>query len=186
MLALALTGLQLAAALSPPPAAIPLSAEEEAALLAGEVITRDDATWPTLGFAYVKAPPEVVIDQVVNLQARVEEVGPIESLELYIDEPGRKGARWNLGMLGLTTSFHVIYEFDRELGWCTFNLDVTKENGLTATAGSYQAYAWQDGSLMVYRTAATGPDAPGWLRKTLEERSLVEQMGGIRARAEAN
>lgn len=178
----------LLTALAPPPAPLTLTPAEEQAVEAGEIVVREGATEgdPITGLAYVAAPPQAVIDQVVNLTARQQEVGAIQSLEMYLQEPGRIGARWEVGMMGLSTHFHVIYEFDRELGWCTFVPDESRENGIDTDPGSYQAIPHGDGSLLIYRAGGQGNSAaPDWLRSALQSRSLKEQMGGIRARAEA-
>jgi len=171
--------------MAPAPAPLTLTADESKQLMTGEIVVRDGGEGPVIGIAYVAAPPPTVLEEVINLQARVSEVGLIDSLEVYLQEPGRTGAQWNVGAMGFDASFHVLYEHDRDAGWCTFAADGSRENDITTDAGSYQTYAHEAGSLMVYRAGAGSEEAPGWLKEILQTRSLREQMSGIRARAEA-
>lgn len=173
--------------MAPVPAPLTLTEAESAQVMSGEIVVREapGTPSPVIGIAYVKAAPEIVLEEVINLLARVEEVGPIQSLSLYRQDPGVVGAQWNVGMLGFGATFHVLYEYDRASSWCTFASDPSKDNDIETGAGSYQAYAHGDGSLMVYRTGGGAEEAPSWIKETLQSRGLREQMGGIRARAEA-
>lgn len=172
--------------MAPAPAPLTLTPEESKAVMGGEIVVRENGVDPVIGIAYVSAPPTTVVEEVLNLTARVTEVGLIESLDVYLKEPGKTGARWSVGALGFDATFHVIYEYDMATGWCTFTADTSQENDIATDAGSYQAYAHETGSLMVYRAGVAGSDqAPGWLKEILQSRSLREQMSGIRARAEA-
>ncbi len=170
-----------------PPAPLVLTAEQVATLATGEivVIPSPDHHTPAMGIAQVDAPPEVVIDAVIDLPARVQEIGVLQELTLYRDEPGLRAARWVGGKWGLSATFHVLYTYDRALGYCEFASDDSRDNDITNVEGSYQAYAYADGSLMVYRSIGQGGGmVPGFLREFLQQTSMREQMGGMIERAE--
>jgi hypothetical protein len=178
------------AALPPAPTPVMLTSNEASTLAQGEVVLRSAARNPeglTLGVVDVPAAPAAVIDAVVDLMARVAEVSLIDRARYYLEErdpagTGRLGIQWFVGGLGLTKSFHVLYEYDRNQGLCAFALDGSKPNEIAATAGSYYAYPASGGSRLEYRAQAS-TDGPTWLRGQLEGASLREQLLGIRARA---
>ena len=171
-----------------PPAPLVLTTEQESLLAAGEivVIPSPDHTTPAMGIATVDAPPELVIDAVIDLPARVEEIGVLQELTIYRDEPGLVAGKWVAGKFGIEATFHVLYSYDRAQGYCEFVSDTSQDNDVTNVQGSYQAYAYGDGSLMVYRSIGQGGGAvPGFLREFLQQTSMREQMGGMIERAEA-
>jgi len=175
-----------AAVWSKPPEALNLSEAEKSALQANEMIIRDASAGTAIGVIHINADPRVVLEEVVNLQARVEEVSLIDGLELYIDENDKKGARWELSMAGIDVQFHVVYQINWDNGWCTFDLDPTKDNSITDSSGSYKTEPIPDGTRLYYRSyAASANPAPNWVRKALSQHSMKQQLKGIKARAEA-
>ena len=177
-----------AEALPPAPAPLVVQAEEVEALAKGEVVVRyGGPNGETVAFTDVKASPPAVMRAVMNLPPRKGEVGGLKSLDIYRNEPSVIGARWEAGLGPYTLAFHVLYEFDIAKGWCVYALDPSRENDLQSTAGSYQAYAIDGGSRLVYRAKAdpTSP-LPDWAKKRVAFSSAVEMVGGMKRRAEAN
>ena len=122
----------------------------------------------------------------MNLPPRQGEVGGLRSLDLYLDEPGRQGARWEGGIAVIDATFNILYDYDLDLGWCVYSLDTTKDNDISHAEGSYQVYAREGGSRLVYRSvAATGGLTPNWVRRKLAFSSARDMLQGMRTRAEA-
>ena len=74
MLTTLLLWTQLAMAALPPP--LQLSPADEATLAKGEAVIRDNGDGMAIGIVNVKAKPEALWTQVLNVEPRVEEVGP--------------------------------------------------------------------------------------------------------------
>ena len=184
MLGFALT-LVLAVAAEEVPAPLVLTDEETVLLAAREIVVRDSGQGSVIGVVDVRATPRVLLEEVLNLPARVEEVGPLQQVSIYHEGPSSLKVRMEVGMLGIRAAFHVAYDVDWDAGWCTFHLDPARENDIDSTDGSYQVYAAGDGARLVYRSEATasGP-TPGWLRDMLTSHSMTQQMEGMRVRAE--
>ena len=167
----------------PPPLSV--TAAEQEVLREGEIVVRDSGDGAVVGVVDLGAAPPVVLEEVMNLEARVAEVGPIQDITVYARDATGVGARWEVGMFGVSAVFHVRYTVDTESGWCTFSLDGTKENEIASTAGSYQVYASGTGTRLVYRSEASAEGStPAWLRDFLTSRSMRQQLTGIAARAE--
>jgi hypothetical protein len=168
-----------------------LTPDETAALDEGEIVVRreeSDTGGGAVGIAQVAAPPRVVLDEVMNLEARVSENRSIRAVELYAEEsrPELIGARWTLSVLGISVVFHLLYDCHRDEGYCSFWLDPTKPNDVEASEGHYLVTPRGSGTRLVYGSRTdTGRPMPGWLRRWLAGRSLHQQVGGIRKRAEA-
>jgi len=174
------------------PAPVEVSPDEEASLGTREIVMRVEDTEQgarTVAILDVNAPPRQVIDSVMDVTARVDEIGSVKSATIYHHEPTARpeelGVQWELRVLGKTIVFHTWYEVDRDLGWCVYRLDDTRENDVKSAGGSYQVYGNGAGSRLVYRSdAEAGTSVPSWLKRWLVSGSLKEQLNGIRARAE--
>ncbi|MCK6505823.1 hypothetical protein L6R53_20945 [Myxococcota bacterium] len=168
------------------PALPALSVEEEAILARGEVLVRAGAAGqPTLVAVDVAADPDRTFAAVMDLEARVGEVSALKEATVYLDTPEVVGARFVVGIAGLTVTFHTRYQVDRAARWCSYALDPEQDNGLQAAAGSYQVVPTATGSRVIYLASASGEGEPGWLRKHLQEMGSRALLGGIKARAEA-
>jgi hypothetical protein len=188
LLSLSLGASSPAQALPAPPKPVTANAEELAQLQAGQVVVRyGGSSGETVAFVDVAAPPDKVMQAVLDLPPRKKEVSGLKVLEIYRREPGLTGARWEAGMGPYTLSFHVLYEYDLAAGWCVYSLDTSKPNDLNSTAGSYQAYATSPGhSRLVYRAKADASSPlPDWAKKRVAYSSAVEMVGGMKRRAEA-
>lgn len=178
--------LQLASpALAGAPALPSLSAEEQATLARGEVLVRAGVDGqPTLVAVDVAADPDATFAAVMDLEARVGEVAALKEATVYRDSPEVVGARFVMGIAGLTVTFHTLYQVDRAGRWCTYALDPSQDNGLKSAAGSYQVVPTATGSRILYLASASGEGEPGWLRKHLQEKGSRALLGGMKARAE--
>lgn len=176
------------AVLAAAPPTVELSADELAKLAAREVVTRQDPTdggTYTIGVIDVNAPTGKTFDAVVDFEARIGEVGGLESVTRYLNEPKRVGARWELVVVGKRVSFTTIYDLDRAAGIAAYAMDKTQPNDLERVEGSYVVLPNGTGSRIVYRSIAdSGMYVPGWIRSWLANSSLVEVLEGMRARAE--
>jgi hypothetical protein len=170
-----------------PPAAIQVSAEEASRLAAREVVVRPSSAGggQTVAIADCRATPAEVIAAVVDVEARRGEVGAITDVQVYDRQPDTVGARFTITVVGSDTVFHVRYDVDAAGGYTKYHLDPTKPNDLTQSDGSYQAYVLGDVTRLVFRTTVdNGGWVPGWVKEKLTAGPLVDQINGIRARAE--
>lgn len=177
-----------------PPAQVEITDEEAAQLADGDILISLDSTGDsgaqTLAILDVAAPPDVVLAAVMDVEARVDEVGSVKDVSRYHEDkarlPEELGIRWELKVVGRTVVFHTFYWVQPDAGWATYVMDTDQDNDLKSVAGSYYAYSNGTGSRLVYRSETeTGVSVPNWIRKILVGGSLKDQLGGIRARAEA-
>lgn len=178
--------LSLAFAAPKPPT---VSATEETQLTSREVVVRthmDGDTQVVLAMMDVDATPEATFAAIMDLNARVDEVSSMESVEIYEDTPSKVGAKYVLKLPGFSATFHVIYKIDAAQHFAAYAGDPTKENDVNGGAGSYHVVPLEDGTSRVYYRVRVADDGPSWLKSALIQRNLPEQLEGIRARAEAS
>jgi hypothetical protein len=182
---IAVLGFAVAMAAPPPPAAVVLTDTEEATLRSGSVMVRygGDAR-QTLAVVDVAAPPDAVMRSVMDLPARVQDIGSLSAVELYNPQGDNVCAKWTMSVAMVSVVFHIRYDCDMALGWCVYSLDATKGNDIESSNGSYQAYPHQAGTRLVYRTDSIAPGAPEWVRKKLAGSAAKEMLGGMKTRAE--
>ena len=172
-----------AIAAAPPP--ITTTPNEEAQLRQGEIVVRDHGAGETIGIADLKSTPKRTLQELLNLQPRVDEVRPIQSIQYIEQTPEKIIAEWKVGMLGINASFHIWYETDWEQGYTRFGVDTTRENDIDHASGSYHVYEHNGGTRLVYRNDADPKSKlPNWARELLTSRSMRQQIAGIKARAE--
>ncbi len=173
-----------------PPPPLELDAAAEELLANGEVhVTQEvwDTGGMTVGVIDVRATPEQTMAAVMDLPARVEDIGSLKSVDVYLQtaSPERVGAEWLLTVFGTNIIFSVLYDVDREAGWCRYSMDKSRENGIESTEGSYQTYAHNGGTRLVYRGfSESGRYVPGFIKRWLAGSALVDQMQGMKRRAE--
>jgi carbon monoxide dehydrogenase subunit G len=162
-----------------------MSAAEEAVIAAGDVVVRyGGPAAQTVAVVDVKATPKAVMASVMDLPARVRDIGSLSAVELYGKSGGQVSAKWMMSVAMVSVEFHIVYDCAMQRGWCVYTLDDSKSNDIESSNGSYQAYAHGDGTRLVYRTDAMAPGAPEWVRKRLVATSAQEMLGGMKARAE--
>lgn len=194
-LVFALLGWAMAAQAALPPAPAPIAVTaDETATLATEPVVRLEATSAgsyTVGIVDVAAPPGRAFDAVMDLPPRVAESSNLKSVVVYRREPPQNGqpeimgARFTLKVLTSTLVFHILYEIDRANGWCVYRLDPSQPNDLVLVDGSYHVYASGSGSRIVNRARSeSGTAVPEWLKRSLANGPLKEQLRGIRDRAQ--
>jgi hypothetical protein len=171
-------------------AAPSLSSEEQAALSRREVVIRSEETaqgGEVVAVVAVNAPAEKVLDAVLDLPPRADEVGPLTEVSVYKNEGDEVAAKFVISVMGSATTFHVLYDVDRAGLKTTYSLDPSKTNDIASSDGSYEVVPNGTGSHLVYRSAVTSDSwVPSWLKQKLTEGPLIEQLEGIRARAEAS
>lgn len=175
-------------AMSPPPAAPVMTPAEEVQLAAGEVVVRYQGLpgGGTLAVVDVSASPQATFAAVVDLEARVADIGALKSVEVYERSPRTLAATWELGIAVYSITFSVRYEVDHAAGWCVYDLDGSKENGVSFARGSYQVLPREGGSRILYRAEADAEQkGPDWVRKKLAYGSSTELLLGMKRRAEA-
>ncbi len=178
-------GVAVASAAPPPPAPIQLSAAEEALVQKGEVMVRygGDAA-QTVAVVDVASTPEKVMKAVMDLPARVDDIGSLSAVELYNRNGDDISAKWTMSIAMVSVVFHIEYDCELAKGWCVYTLDSTKKNDVDSSNGSYQAYANGTGTRLVYRTDSLAAGAPEWVRKKLADSAAKEMLGGMKRRAE--
>lgn len=183
----AVAGAGLALALPPAPPELTVTADEAAQLAKGEIVVRyPGAGKETTAVVDIAADPATVMKEVMDLQPRMTEIGGVKSLDIYLDEPGHMGARWEVGIAFIGATFSIDYRYDVGAGWCVYSLDRSRpDNTIQSSDGSYQVYPSGSGSRMVYRSlSVSSPNTPEWVRKKLAFSGARELLGGIKGRAE--
>ncbi len=169
------------------PAPIVVTDAEAVQLYQGDIVVRDEGQGETVGIVDLQSTPKRALQELLNLPARVDEVRPIQSINVLQSSDTRIVAQWQVGMLGIHAKFHVWYETDWTEGWTRFGLDETKPNDIKNASGSYHVYPHNGGTRLVYRSDAdTESKMPSWIREIHTGRSMRQQIAGIKARAEAN
>jgi hypothetical protein len=164
--------------------------EDESALEAGEIVIRGPqraAGEAVVATVNIAAPPPVVLEEVMNLEARVAENRGLRTLEIYLRDsnPERIGAHWTASVFGFGFEYHVLYTCRRDEGTCTYRLDPDRPNDVQASEGDYVVVPHGSGSRLVFTSRTDiGSSVPGWLRRWIAQRALRRQMEGIRQRAE--
>ena len=180
-----LTLVTVAVASVPPP--IATTTAEEAQLSHGEIVIRDHGHGETVGIVNLSATPKKVLEELLNLKPRVDEVVPIQDISYVEQSEERIVAQWKVGIFGIHASFCIWYETDWDKGWTRFGVDQTRPHDIDHASGSYQVYTHGTGSRLVYRNDADpGSKLPNWARELLASRSMRQQISGIKARAERN
>jgi hypothetical protein len=172
-----------------PTPSLPLTAEETTTLDRREVVVRFDEASATGGGAVgvidVSSPIEATWKALLDVEARVGEIGGLSSCTKYLDEPTRMGARWEVKVLTTTVVFHVLYELDPASRFVRFRLDPSKPNDLVSVNGAYHLLpAGADTRLFYWSETDSGRPVPKWVARWLANDSLGEQLTGIRGRAE--
>lgn len=170
------------------PSAVQVTADEATRLAAREVVVRPASAnaGQTIAIADCQATPSALIAAVLDVEARKREVSAITDVAVYERQPDAVGARFTITVLGSDTVFHVLYDVDAPGGYTTYHLDPSKPNELERSEGSYHAYALTGATTrLVFRTTVdNGGWVPGWVKERLTSGPLVDQVNGIRARAE--
>ncbi len=184
----AIVALFVAPALAATPT-VDLSADDLARLADREVVIRQDPTdagMYTIGVVDVNAAPSRVFDAILDLEARVGEVGGLRGVARYLNEPNLIGARWELSVVGKAISFTTLYEIDRAGLTANYYMDKSQTNDIEDVKGTYAVLpSGSGGARLFYRSITdSGVYVPGWIKNMLANSSLVEVLEGMRARAE--
>jgi hypothetical protein len=182
------------ASLPPPPALLDLTADELSTLSDRDVAIRleqTDTGGMTIGIVDVAATPSQTMDAIMDLPPRVNETGALKEVDVSNpvaasgSEPEKLDAKFSLRVLGTSIVFHLNYEIDRPGLWAVSTLDESKENDMVSIYASYQVFATETGSRIIYRSQSdTGRSVPQWISRWLANNALKDQLTGIRARAE--
>jgi hypothetical protein len=172
------------------PAPLVLTADESAYLARGKIPVRfsDDGTGGgVVGVVDITASEDEVWAAVMDMAARIGEVGGLREAHTYSETPSEKGVQWVLSVMGTRVQFNILYGLDPSRRWCRYHLDTSKENDLVDVQGAYQIYRVGDSTRLIYRSETdSGRRVPGFIKRWLASDSLTEQLEGIKARAEAN
>jgi hypothetical protein len=174
--------IQIGFAAGPKP--LQLTPDEEKLVGGGELVIRDGGSGNITAILDVPVSDRLVLEEIMNLSARVHEVSSIQDLSIYQRQPNAIGVKWTVGMLGVESRFHVLYTFDYATGWITFRMDESRVNELKAAAGSYQTYRVDGRTRLIYRCDASPESAvPDWMREVITGRAMRQQIEGIEQRA---
>lgn len=170
-------------ALPPVPAPLTITVDEQATLDAGDVVFRNSSTGQSIAILDVASSPSAVMTAVMDLAPRVDDIGALLEFSQYDEGPGTKAAQWRLGASVYSATFHVLYEYDLNAGWCVYTLDTSKDNDISSTDGSYQVYANGAGSRLIYRSSQQSSILPAWLMQRFSREGAEELLTGIARRA---
>ena len=176
------------------PAPLSLTADELSTLSDRDVAIRleeSEGGGISVGIIDVNATPAAAMDAILDLPPRVDETGALKEVTVSGqqaaagDEPEKMDARFALRVMGTSVVFHVNYLIDRPGGWAVSTLDESQENDLVSVYASYQVFATDTGSRIIYRSQSeSGRSIPQWIKRWLANNALKDQLTGIRARAE--
>lgn len=166
-----------------------LSESELATLEKRGVVVRQETSETgalTVAIVDVKASPSATLDAVLDVKSRVDEVGSIDEVSYYREEPPHLGVTFGLSVMGVGVTFHTLYETDRETHLARYALDPSKEHDVVKAEGFYQCFAEGEGTRLVYAgDSDSGRRVPGWIKRWMTTGALNDQLEGIRTRAEA-
>lgn len=166
-----------------------LTADEAKTLADGDIVVRQETTETgalTVSIVDIDASCEAVLDAVLDVKARKDEVGSITDVTYYLEEEARLGVIFDLSVVGVAVRFHTLYEIDRARHLAAYALDPSKENDVVSSEGFYQCFAEGEGARLVYAgNSDSGRRVPGWLKRWMTTGALQDQLEGIRTRAQA-
>lgn len=170
-----------------PPAPPPLRADVLARLGNGEVVVLIDPVDDSraIGLAWSRASPGAVIEEVLDVKARVAEVPATHSVHYYLQSPTMLGTKVENRVLRVRSTFHILYTIDRDAHWVRFALDTSRANDIPDAQGSYHAVPHGTGTLLIYRTFADlGRPVPSFVKQRMTTSNMEQQLVGIQARAD--
>jgi hypothetical protein len=140
-----------------------------------------------LVIAPIDAPPDVVVEVILDIEGRAPDMRDIRSGSVY----GRSGdttyAAYNLAIMGMSHWFHLRIVADRAAGTVRFDLDPdpSARNDVEHMDGSYTIVASDTGSVLTYAmNVDVGYYVPGFIRQRLVVARATEEIEGIARRAE--
>lgn len=168
-----------------PPAAPDLNAAEKATLSERKPIVRTSADGRTvLAAVDIVASPADVIQAVLDVEARRDEVGSIEQVTIYAQTPSQMKVKYDISLMGFDAVMNLIYDIDTAQNFVQYSTDTTVENDIEGSSGSYHAVALPNGATRLYYRVNVPDEGAAWLKKALLEKNLPEQIQGIQKRAE--
>jgi hypothetical protein len=181
-----LGGPSLALAAPQEPERVALADSDRVRAEAGDVVVfQSDQEGIVLTAAvYVHASPEAVMEAVMDLPPRVEEIDGLVDVELYTIG-GNPAARWKLDAVIKTVFFHVIYECDIEKQFCSFGLDPSRMSDIPQADGAYRVIVDGAGCWLEYHSY-TQPHVliPPPIRRSRRQATTIQMLEGMKARAE--
>jgi hypothetical protein len=136
--------------------------------------------------ADIAASTSVVLDVISDVEGRVTDVRDLKRGELYLTGSDAFAAEYDLAILGMEHQFHIRYDVDRAAGVVTFGLDPALRNDIDRMDGSYVLQATPNGTRLTYTCRIeAGYFVPRFLRRRLVTDRAVQEIEGIRKRAEA-
>lgn len=172
----------LAALLIGPAAAAPrptVTATEQAALDAGEVVVRPSEGLTARALVEIAAPPPVVwkiIADPTHLRASSKTVRELTVHQDGVRSDGIREQRlgYVIKVAFTTVRYNVVREYGADGTWMRWTLDDSRENDIVSTEGSFRTWPTADGgTLFAYEvTADSGRSIPSFIREELTESSV--------------
>lgn len=173
------------------PAAVPLSAEDEATLSAGEPVvksSRHSGGGTGKAVQYVHAPANVVWDVILDYGKYPARVKNVVGCTVY----EKQGDVWYVDMQSSIVGFKtVIYsknDIHRDQGWMAWSLDYRRTSDVKDLVGYWRVEQVQDDPPLTrldHATEIAMTGVPGFVVKYLTHQSLVDGTAWVKANAEA-
>jgi hypothetical protein len=133
----------------------------------------------------------VVRDEILDLQARVDDSWIVDKVEVYrndvTDEHIHRRAKWTLSVLGVEVVYHTYYDWDKKTSQISWGLDDSKDNDLQRAVGTYSLAAGNTSGTTtvtyVFEIGTRHRITQG-LKRRLTVRSVRELLDSIRTRSE--
>lgn len=173
------------------PAAVPLTADEVAALGRGEPVekqVRYDGGGRALAVQDIRAPASVVWDTILAYDRYPDWVAHVESTDVY----ARRGDHWliafELSLFGLGVDYYTDNLVLREAGWMSWTLDYSRKSDVDDMVGYWtvtQVSADPPVTRLEYASDMRIKWAPDFVVRYLARDALTEGTAWVKQRAEA-
>ena len=174
------------------PAALSLSAAEQASLKAGDPVvrsTRSDAGGAGQAVQYVHAPAETVWDVILDYDRYPERVKNVVKAEVY------RGAGTDVFFVdmisrnwGVSTTIYSRNELHRAEGWMAWTLDYSRSSDIGDLAGYWRVEELQSSPPLTrldHGTALELSGVPSFVVSYLTKQGLVDGTSWVKETAEA-
>ena len=172
------------------PAALSLSAEEQAQLAAGEVVVRSQRS--EVGgrgeaVQLVAAPPEAIWAAILDYPRYPERVGSVESAVVYERQGDVFFVDMKSSVVGVETVIYSRNELHRDEGWMAWGLDRRRTSDVKDIAGYWRVeVVTADPPLtrLEHATELAISGVPGFVVKYLTGKALVDGVAWVKTAAE--
>lgn len=123
------------------PAPVPLTAEDEAKLAAGQLVMKQSQAGNgghAVAFMDIGAPPPRVWSKITNYAMYPTWVDNVEKCEVYQRDGSRILVRFVLSVMGIGVEYFIRHDYRPDQGYLTWTLDYTRQSDLDDSVGYWR------------------------------------------------